>query len=47
MIVNQEMCGVQVQAMSMFADEMRRNQVIDGFIENMQNMQDQTDSLVQ
>ena len=45
MIVSQEMCGVQV--MSMFADEMRRNQVIDGFIENMQNMQDHINSLVQ
>ena len=39
--------GVESQQMSMFADEMRRNQVIDGFVVNMQNMQDHINSLVQ
>ena len=33
--------------MSMFADEMRRNQVIDGFGGNMQNIWDHINSLVQ
>ena len=39
--------GVESQQMSMFADEMRRNQAIDGFVVDMQNMQDQINSLVQ